>query len=132
MVRLVRPGAGGGLVRPGVSAGWRWRSRRQPAPAEAVYADKAYGKRARRETPKARGIEDRTQHRRVRGQLALPPWQAMRNKLIGRVRTAVEHIFSELKRGPYGFVRMRYRGLTRCRLHFDLSVIACNLRRAAG
>jgi IS5 family transposase len=99
---------------------------------KAVYADKAYGKRARRETPKARGIEDRTQHRRVRGQLALPPWQAMRNKLIGRVRTAVEHIFSELKRGPYGFVRMRYRGLTRCRLHFDLSVIACNLRRAAG
>ncbi|SFP57251.1 transposase, IS4 family [Sphingomonas rubra] len=99
---------------------------------KAVYADKAYEKRARHETLKARGIKDRIQHRRVRGQPALPPWQAIRNKLIGRVRTAVERTFSELKRGPYGFVRMRYRGLTRCRLHFDLSVIAYNLRRAAG
>ncbi len=33
----------------------------------AVYADKAYEKRARREALKARGIKDRIQHRRVRG-----------------------------------------------------------------
>lgn len=98
----------------------------------AVYADKAYEKRARREALKARGIKDRIQHRRVRGQPALPHWQSVRNKLIGRVRTAVERTFSELKRGPYGFVRMRYRGLERCRLHFDLAAIAYNLRRAAG
>lgn len=98
----------------------------------AVYADKAYEKRARREALKARGIKDRIQHRRVRGQGALPPWQAVRNILIGRVRTAVERTFSELKRGPYGFVRMRYRGLERCRLHLDLAAIAYNLRRAAA
>jgi len=98
----------------------------------AVYADKAYEKRARREVLKARGAKDRIQHRRKRGQAALSRWQTLRNKLIGRVRTAVERTFSELKRGPYGFTRMRYRGLERCRLHFDLAAIAYNLRRAAG
>jgi IS5 family transposase len=98
----------------------------------AVYADKAYEKRARREALKARGIKDRIQHRRTRGQPVLPHWQTVRNKLIGRVRTAVERTFSELKRGPYGFVRMRYRGLKRCGLHLDLAIIAYNLRRAAA
>ncbi|WP_268894078.1 IS5 family transposase [Sphingomonas sp. 8AM] len=98
----------------------------------SFYADKAYEKQARREALKARGIKDRIQHRRVRGQPVLPRWQTVRNTLIGRVRTAVERTFSELKRGPYGFVRMRYRGLPRCCLHFDLTIIAYNLRRAAG
>jgi len=98
----------------------------------AVYADKAYEKQARREALKARGAKDRIQHRRTRGQPVLPHWQTIRNKLIARVRTAVERTFSELKRGPYGFTRMRYRGLERCRLHVDLAAIAYNLRRAAG
>lgn len=98
----------------------------------AVYADKAYEKRARREALKARGVKDRIQHRRVRGQPRLPHWQHVRNVLIGRVRTAVERTFSELKRGPYGFTRMRYRSLARCRLHFDLAAIAYNLRRVAA
>ena len=56
----------------------------------------------------------------------------MRNTLIGRVRTAVERTFAELKCGSYGFTRMRYRGLARCRLHLDLAVIAYNLRRATA
>ena len=98
----------------------------------AVYADKAYEKRARREALKARGVRDRIQHRRVRGQARLPHWQHVRNRLIGRVRTAVERTFSELKRGPYGFTRMRYRGLARCRLHLDLAAIAYNMRRATA
>lgn len=98
----------------------------------AVYADKAYEKRSRREALKARGVKDRIQHRRVRGQPMLPHWQTVRNILIGRVRTAVERTFCELKRGPYGFVRMRYRGLARCSLHLDLAAIAYNLRRAAA
>lgn len=98
----------------------------------AVYADKAYEKRTRREALKARGVKDRIQHRRVRGQARLPHWQHVRNRLIGRVRTAVERTFSELKRGRYGFTRMRYRGLERCRLHIHLAAIADNLRRAAA
>lgn len=91
---------------------------------QAVHADKAYEKRARREALKARGVHDRIQHRRVRDQPVLPHWQTVRNILIGRIRTAVERTFSELKRGPYGFVRMRCRGLARCSLHFDLAAIA--------
>lgn len=98
----------------------------------AVYADKAYEKRSRRAALKARGIKDRIQHRRTRGQAALPRWQTVRNTLIGRVRTAVERTFAELKCGQYGFTRMRYRGLARCSLHLDLAVIAYNLRRATA
>lgn len=100
--------------------------------SRTVTPAKTYEKRSRREALKARGIKDRIQHRRVRGQPTLPHWQTVRNVLIGRVRAAVERTFSELKRGPYGFVRMRYRGLDRCRLHFDLAAIAYNLRRAAA
>lgn len=98
----------------------------------AVYADKAYEKRSRRAALKARGIKDRIQHRRTRGQATLPRWQTVRNRLIGRVRTAVERTFAELKCGSYGLTRMRYRGLARCRLHLDLAVIAYNLRRATA
>jgi len=68
----------------------------------AVYADKAYEKRTRREALKARGVKDRIQHRRTRGQRELPHWQTVRNKLIGRIRSAVERTFSVLKR-RYGF-----------------------------
>jgi IS5 family transposase len=98
----------------------------------AVYADKAYEKHSRRKALKARGIKDRIQHRRSRGQPQLPRWQTIRNKLIGRIRSAVERTFSELKRGSYGFTRMRYRGLARCSTHLDLAIIAYNLRRAAA
>ena len=97
----------------------------------AVYADKAYEKRERRLALKARGVKDRIQHRRVRGQAALPHWQAVRNKLIGRIRTAVERTFSSLK-GRYRLDRMRYRGLTACGFHLDLTAIAYNLNRAAA
>ena len=98
----------------------------------AVYAEKAYEKRSRRAGLKARGIKDRIQHRRTKAQPRLPHWQTVRNKLIGRIRSAVERTFSELKRGPYGFTRMRYRGLARCAAHLDLAIIAYNLRRAAA
>jgi IS5 family transposase len=96
----------------------------------AVYADKAYEKRARRQALKGRGIKDRIQHRRSRTQPALPHWQAVRNKLIGRVRCGVERVFAELKRG-YGLRRLRYRGLAANAFHIDLMAIAYNLRRAA-
>jgi IS5 family transposase len=98
----------------------------------AVYADKAYEKRSRRQALKARGIKDRIQHRRTSVQRVLPHWQAVRNKLIGRIRTAVERTFSTLKRGSYGLHRMRYRGLSRCAAHLDLAIIAYNLRRVTA
>ncbi len=97
---------------------------------KAVYADKAYEKRARREALKARGIKDRIQHRRTKGQKELPPWQSARNKLIARIRQAVERTFSQLK-GRYRLTRMRYRGLEANACHFDLVAIAYNLATAA-
>ncbi|MGU3497149.1 IS5 family transposase [Xanthobacteraceae bacterium A53D] len=97
----------------------------------AVYADKAYEKRARREVLKARGTKDRIQHRSNKHQPALGRWLAVRNMLIGRVRGAVERTFSVLKRG-YGLRRMRYRGLEANGFHLDLIAIAFNLRTAAA
>ena len=98
---------------------------------KAVYADKAYEQRARRQALKARGVKDRIQHRRTKHQKALPRWQTVRNKLIGRVRAAVERTFSQIK-GRYGLDRMRYRGLAANAFHLDLVLIAFNLRTAAG
>jgi transposase, IS5 family len=96
----------------------------------AVYADKAYEKQARRDGLKARGIKDRIQHRRKKNQRELPPWQAVRNKLIGRIRQAVERTFSQLK-GRYRLTRMRYSGIAANTFHLDLVAIAYNLRTAA-
>ena len=96
----------------------------------AVYADKAYEKRSRRAALKARGIKDRIQHRRSRTRKVLPHWQGVRNKLIGRIRSAVERTFSVLK-GRYRLTRLRYRGLLANALHVDLVAIAYNLDRAA-
>ena len=97
----------------------------------AVYADKAYEKKARREALKARGIKDRIQHRRVRGQRQLPHWQAKRNKLIARIRQAIERTFSQLK-GRYRLTRMRYAGIDANTFHLTLIAIAYNLRTMAA
>lgn len=96
----------------------------------AVYADKAYEKHSRRAALKAHGIKDRIQHRRSRMQSELPHWQSVRNKLIGRVRSAVERTFAVLK-GRYRLARMRYRGLAANAMHLDLIAIAYNLNQAA-
>ena len=95
----------------------------------AVYADKAYEKKQRRAALKARGIKDRIQHRRHKHLAVLPHWQTVRNKLIGRVRSAIERTFAQLK-DRYQMRRMRYRGLLANALHLDLVLIAFNLRRA--
>jgi transposase, IS5 family len=96
---------------------------------KAVYADKAYEKKDRRMALKARGAKDRIQHRRNKHQAKLPHWQTVRNKLIGKVRSAVERVFSQFK-GIYDMWRMRYRGIKANALHLDLVSIAYNLNRA--
>ena len=98
---------------------------------KAGYADKAYEKKERRAALKARGIKDRIQHRRHRGLKQLPRWQSVRNKLIGRVRSAVERTFSQLK-GRYRLDRMRYRGLAANAFCLDLTLVALNLQTAAA
>jgi IS5 family transposase len=96
---------------------------------KAVYADKAYASRARRKALRTRRIKDRIMHKSWGGGPPLTPWQLRRNALIAPIRAGVERVFGTAKRG-YGFVRMRYRGLRRCALAFDLMLISYNLRRA--
>jgi IS5 family transposase len=95
----------------------------------AVYGDKAYENKQRRARLKARGIKDRILHRSHKNQAALPPWQQVRNRLIGPIRAGVERVFGTLKRG-YGYGRVRYVGLAANLTQLRLLVIAYNLRRA--
>jgi transposase, IS5 family len=95
----------------------------------AVYADKAYEHKDRRRRLKMAGIKDRIMHRSHKNQAALPHWQAVRNRLISPIRSAVERVFGTLKR-TYGYRRVRYRGLEANLLHLRFLCIAFNLRKA--
>jgi IS5 family transposase len=95
----------------------------------AVYADKAYEKKERRQRLKALGINDRIMHRSHKNQPRLPHWQAMRNRLITPIRAGIERTFAVFKQ-HYGWRRVRYRGLMRNACHLMLIATAFNLRRA--
>ena len=95
----------------------------------AVYADKAYEHQDRRRRLKAAGVKDRIMHRSHKHQPALPHWQAVRNRLISPIRSAVERVFGTFKR-TYGYRRVRYRGLQANLLQLRLLCIAFNLRKA--
>jgi len=95
----------------------------------AVYADKAYELKDRRRRLKAAGVKDRIMHRSHKHQAGLPHWQALRNKLISPIRSAVERVFGTFKR-TYGYRRVRYRSLRANLLELRLLCIAFNLRKA--
>jgi len=95
----------------------------------AIYADKAYEKRERRQALKARGVKDRIMHRANKHQPVLPFWQARRNRLISSVRCAVERTFGTWKRS-YAWTSMRYIGLAANAVDLQLKAFAFNLRRA--
>ena len=95
----------------------------------AVYADRAYESRPRRQRLRAARIKDRIMHRNHKHQSALPRWQARRNKLISPIRSAVERVFGVFKRS-YGYTRVRYQGLRANLLQLRFLCIAYNLRRA--
>lgn len=94
----------------------------------AVYADRAYDKKARRAQLRARGVKDRIMHKAQRW-YGLTAWQRRRNRLIAPIRCAVERTFGTLKRG-YGYSRARYRGVLRNQVHLHLLCSAFNLRKA--
>jgi IS5 family transposase len=96
----------------------------------AVYADKAYSKRARRQWLKKLGIKPRIMHKSWGDGPPLTRWQQRHNKLIAPIRAAVEGIFATLKRWM-GMDRVRYRGLTKNRSHWFLVALAYNMNRAA-
>lgn len=95
----------------------------------AVYADKAYEGKARRRALRRRGIRDRIMHKRHRNLRKLPHWQAVRNKLIAKIRAPAEHVFGTVKR-CYGYWRVRYYTLQRNAAHFLILATAYNLRTA--
>jgi transposase, IS5 family len=97
--------------------------------AAAVYADKAYDTKARREQLAQMGIADHIMHRPNKHHPVLPPDLSARNKANAKVRCAVETVFAVLKR-VYGFRRTRYVGIIRNQLQLTLLAICFNLRRA--
>ena len=94
----------------------------------AVYGDRAYESRKRRQWLKAQGIDDCIMHRSHKNQRALPEWQKRRNQEIGPVRALVEKVFGTLKRS-YGYRRVRYCGLRRNEVELWFKLMAYNMRK---
>lgn len=95
----------------------------------AVYADRGYAKRARRQWLKSQGIKARIMHKTWGGGPPLTLWQKRHNQLIKPVRAAVEGVFATLKRW-YGYRQVRYRGLAKNNAHIFLLATAYNMKRS--
>lgn len=96
---------------------------------QAVYADKAYAKGARRDWLKRQGIKARIMHKSWGGGPSLSAWQKRHNTLIAPIRAEVEGVFATLKRW-LGFARVRYRSLEKNASHLNLLAIAYNMKRS--
>lgn len=96
---------------------------------KAVYADSAYMDQKRSARLQSQGIQDGIVQRRVRGQKQLRAAQQAHNRACAGVRALVEHPYAWLK-NTGGFIRARYRGLTRNAIDFGLGVIAYNFKRS--
>lgn len=95
----------------------------------AVYGDRAYENKVRRQRLRKLGIKDRTMRRANRWHPVLPPRMQLRNRLISRRRAPVEAVFSALKR-LYGLRRARYATLARNAGRAFAAVTLLNLCRA--
>ncbi len=98
---------------------------------KAVYGDQAYYTHARHARLREAGIKDRLMHRPNKHHPELPARKKRRNRLIARVRAAVERPFAVFKE-HYGLRRMRFYTLVRNRVQIVLACCAYNLRRALG
>jgi IS5 family transposase len=96
---------------------------------QALYADKAYAKRARNAWLKSLGIKPRIMHKSWGGGPMVRPSQKRHNRLISKIRAEVEGVFATLKRW-LGFDRVRYRGLPKNTAHFNMVALAYNMRRS--
>lgn len=94
---------------------------------KAVYADKAYDKRARREELERRGVFAGLMHRPGPG-YPLTKKQTAFNKRIAKLRAPVERTFAILK-VHYRMRRTRYLGLARASVQITLACMAMNLKR---
>ena len=91
----------------------------------AVYGDRAYQSKRRRDWLKDQGINDRTMNRANKHQPVLPHWQQRRNELISPIRSKVEKVLGTLKRS-YGYQRVRYRRTKRNALEMWFKLMAYN------
>jgi transposase, IS5 family len=98
---------------------------------KAVYGDQAYYTHARHARLTEVGIKDRLMRRPNKHHPELPPRQKQRNKLIAKVRAAVERPYAVFKEN-YGLRRLRFFNLERNQVLIVLACCAYNLRRAAG
>lgn len=96
---------------------------------QAVYADKAYAKRTRRQWLRSLGIKPRIMHKSWGGGPPLTAWQQRHNQLIAPLRAEVEGVFATLKRWM-GLDRVRYRGLPKNQSHAFLVALAYNMTRS--
>ena len=96
---------------------------------QAVYADRAYESKRRRQWLRAQGINDRIMHRANKHQPELTVWQHRRNALIEQRRALVEKVFGTLKRS-YRYHRVAYDGLGRNGVEMWFKLMAYNLRKA--
>jgi IS5 family transposase len=97
---------------------------------EAVYADKAYATKARRNLLRVHGVKDRIMHKSWGGGPKLNPWQQLHNKLITPIRSRVETVFAIFKK-HMGYRRVRYIGLIKNQAQLLMLALAYNMRRAA-
>jgi IS5 family transposase len=98
---------------------------------KAVYGDQAYYTHARHARLTQARIKDRLMRRPNKHHPELPPRQKRRNRLIGRIRAAVERPFAVFKE-RYGLRRMRFFTMARNRTQVVLACCCYNLRRAVG
>lgn len=98
---------------------------------KAVYGDQAYYTHARHARLTELGIKDRLMRRPNKHHPELPARQKRRNRMIARVRAAVERPFAVFKE-HYGLRRMRFYTLVRNRVQVILACCCYNLRRAVG
>ena len=96
---------------------------------QAVYADKAYAKRARSAWLRQHGIKPRIMHKSWGGGPPLSRWQQRHNHLIAPIRAQVEGVFATLKRW-LGLARVRYRGILKNHSAVHLAAIAYNMKRS--
>jgi IS5 family transposase len=101
-----------------------------PGDEKAVYGDMAYYTHARHDRLVAAGIKDRMMHRPNKHH-ALTPRQKQRNRLIAKVRAAVERPFAVFKE-RYRMRRLRFFNLAANRTQCVLAACAYNLQRAAA
>jgi len=97
---------------------------------KAVYADKAYCKKALSAKLNAAGAKPRIAYRRHKSEPPLSPRKKRRNDLIARIRAPVEGVFSQAKRF-YGMARARCWTLQRNQARAFAVLCIFNLKRAA-